>query len=188
MEAFLVSAASVAVAEIGDRTQLLSLMLAARYRRPFPILAGVLLATLANHTLAGLAGVWIADLLSPFVLRLVLGIGLIAVAAWTLVPDTLQRDADRLGGRGAFATALITFFFAEIGDKTQIATVALAARFDDLALVVLGTTLGMMAANVPVIVFGSAFAGRLPLRAIRMAAAAIFAALGIATLAQVPIL
>jgi putative Ca2+/H+ antiporter (TMEM165/GDT1 family) len=184
MDAFLVSVASVAIAEIGDRTQLLSLMLAARYRRPFPILAAILLATLANHTLAGLAGIWIADLLSPFVLRLVLGIGLLAVAAWTLIPDTLERDAGRLGGRGAFATALIAFFLVEIGDKTQIATVALAARFDDLTAVVSGTTLGMMAANVPVVVFGSAFAGRLPLRAIRIAAAAIFAALGIATLAN----
>lgn len=183
MDAFLVSVFGIAIAEIGDRTQLLSLMLAARFRRPLPILAGVLLATLANHALAGLAGQWLSEFLSPHVLRLVLGLGLLAIAAWTLLPDTLKTDTDRIGTRGAFATALVSFFVVEIGDKTQVATIALAARFNDLFAVVAGTTLGMIAANLPVILLGAAFAHRLPLRAIRIVAALIFAALGVATLA-----
>ncbi|MFO0996423.1 MAG: TMEM165/GDT1 family protein [Alphaproteobacteria bacterium] len=184
MNAFLISAAAIAVAEIGDRTQLLSLMLAARFRRPVPLLAGVILATLANHALAGLAGRWLSDLLSPYILRLVVGVGLIAIAAWTLVPDKMETDVSRVSSRGAFLTALVSFFLTEIGDKTQIATIALAARFDDLVAVVAGTTLGMVAVNLPVIVLGSAFAERLPLRAIRIAAAAVFLALGLATLIQ----
>lgn len=182
MEAFLVSTVIVGLAEIGDKTQLLSLLLAARFRRPWPIIWGILAATLANHAAAGLAGVLLGNLVGEAWLRWVLGMSFFAVAVWALVPDRYD-DADGGNPRfGAFLTALAMFFVAEIGDKTQIATIGLAARFEQLGPVVLGTTLGMMLANVPAVLIGDRLAGRLPVRAIRVAAALMFATLGIWTL------
>jgi putative Ca2+/H+ antiporter (TMEM165/GDT1 family) len=177
MEAFLVSITTVAAAEMGDRTQLLSLVLAAHYRRPWPILAGVLLATLANHALAGLAGVWFGAFLSPRLLDAIVGASMVAMALWVLKPDALD-DSAAASPRGAFVATLIAFFIAEIGDKTQIATVALAAGYANLGAVVAGTTAGMLLANAPVVFLGKAFAGRLPLRAIHYGASALFAVLG----------
>jgi len=178
MQAFLVSLSSVAMAEMGDRTQLLSLMLAARFRQPWPILGGVLAATLANHLAAGAVGTLFGRFLTPTVLDAVVGISMIAMAVWTLKPDTLDKDA-AIKGTSAFLATLAAFFMAEIGDKTQIATIALAAAYSNLAAVVAGTTLGMMAANVPVIFLGSAFANRLPMKAINYGAAALFFVIGV---------
>ena len=177
MEAFLVSLATVAVAEMGDRTQLLSLCLAARYRRPWPILAGVLVATLANHAVAGVIGVWFGRFLSARVLDIVVGLGLVLMALWSLKQDTLD-DCEPTGRRGAFVATLVTFFVAEIGDKTQLATMALAAAYAHLGVVVAGTTLGMLAANLPAVLLGKAFADRLPMKAIHWGAAVLFAVLG----------
>lgn len=177
MEAFLVSITTVAAAEMGDRTQLLSLMLAARYRKPWPILAGVLLATSANHALAGVIGVWFGAFLTPRALDAVVGTSMLAMALWTLRPDRLE-DGRAVGGRGAFLATLIAFFIAEIGDKTQVATLALAAGYSSLAAVVAGTTAGMLAANVPLVFMGKAFADRLPLKAIHLGAVALFVLLG----------
>jgi len=181
VDAFLVSTAVVALAEFGDKTQLLSLLLAARFRRPLPIICGILLATLANHAAAGLAGRLFGQLLAGAWLRWVLGLSFLAVALWALVPDSID-ERDAAPRSGAFLTTLIAFFLAEIGDKTQIATIALAARFEPFAAVVLGTTLGMMLANIPAVLLGDRMAGRLPVGAIRVAAALVFAALGVATL------
>jgi Ca2+/H+ antiporter, TMEM165/GDT1 family len=178
MEAFLVSITTISVAEIGDRTQLLSLVLAARYRRPWPIIAGILCATLANHGVAGFVGVWFGSLLKPKTLEIAVGASMIAMALWTLKPDTLAEDAGATGAMGAFLATLTSFFIAEIGDKTQIATVALAAAYPSLLAVVAGTTAGMLLANVPVVFLGKAFADRLPLKAIHYGAAALFVALG----------
>jgi Ca2+/H+ antiporter, TMEM165/GDT1 family len=177
MEAFLVSITTIAVAEMGDRTQLLSLVLAAHYRKPLPILAGVFLATLANHALAGLAGVWFGKFLSSAMLDAVVGVSMLGMALWTLKPDTLD-DGAGVNRRGAFLTTLIAFFVAEIGDKTQIATVALAAGYANLGAVVVGTTGGMLLANAPVVFLGKSFADRLPIRAIHYGAAGLFAVLG----------
>ena len=178
MEAFLISTVAVAIAEIGDKTQLLALLLICRYRRPGPIVAGILIATLANHGVAALAGGYLAGLVDPVWLRWLLGGSFIAMGLWMLVPDRLDESAPPIDGRGVFLATLAAFFLAEIGDKTQVATVALAARFDDLAAVVLGTTAGMMLANVPVVLFGEQAAKRLPLRLVRAAAAALFVGLG----------
>ena len=177
MEAFLISLSTVAIAEMGDRTQLLSLVLAAQFRKPWHIAAGVLLATLANHAVAGFLGVWFGHFLTPRVIDLVVGISMIAMALWTLKPDKLDGD-ESIAQKSAFWATLIAFFIAEIGDKTQIATIALAAGYRNLFSVVAGTTLGMMIANVPVIFLGSAFASRLPLKAIHIGAAILFAVLG----------
>lgn len=185
MEAFLTSALLVAVAEIGDKTQLLSFVLAARLRRPWAIIAGILVATIANHALAGSAGVWLAHLAGPDVMLWVTGLLFIGFGLWTLHPDALDDDP-KIHRAGAFVTALIAFFLAEMGDKTQLATVALAARFDSLAAVVLGTTLGMMLANVPAVMLGEKLARRLPLKAIRFAAAGLFMLTGALTLAGWP--
>jgi Ca2+/H+ antiporter, TMEM165/GDT1 family len=174
MEAFLVSITTVAAAEMGDRTQLLSLVLAAHYRRPWPILAGVLLATLANHALAGLAGVWFGAFLSPRLLDAIVGASMVVMALWVLKPDALD-DSAAASPRSAFVATLIAFFIAEIGDKTQIATIALAAGYANLGAVVAGTTAGMLLANAPVVFLGKAFAGRLPLRAIHYGASALVA-------------
>ena len=182
MDTVFMSALVVALAEIGDKTQLLSICLAARYRRPAPIIFGILIATLANHALAGAAGAWLRSALSPETLRWGLGISLLAMAAWTLKPDTLDDREPAAGRYGVFTVALIAFFLAEIGDKTQIATVMLAAQTPSLLAVVVGTTLGMMLANVPVVMLGSAFAQKIPLRAIRLGAACLFAVLGTWTL------
>ena len=182
MNAFLVSTGVVALAEVGDKTQLLALVLAATFRRPLPVIAGILFATLANHALAGALGQWVTHQLSPDVLRWILGLSFIAMAAWTLVPDKLDDAKDGTRRFGAFGTTLIAFFLVEIGDKTQVATVALAARYDDLVAVVAGTTLGMMIANVPAVLLGNFTAEKLPVRAIHVAAAILFALLGVAVL------
>jgi len=179
MEAFLVSITTISVAEIGDRTQLLSLVLAARYRRPWPIIAGILCATLANHALAGVVGVWFGSLLKPRTLEVVVGISMIVMAIWTLNPDQLDENTGATGAMGAFLATLTSFFIAEIGDKTQIATLALAAAYPSLLAVVAGTTAGMMLANVPVVFLGKAFASRLPLKAIHYGAALLFIVLGL---------
>ena len=184
METFLISITTISVAEIGDRTQLLSLLLAARYRRPWPIIAGILCATLANHAVAGVIGVWFGSLLKPRSLEIVVGISMIAMAIWTLKPDTLDESSGGAGAMGAFLATLTAFFVAEIGDKTQIATLALAAAYPNLLAVVAGTTAGMMIANVPVVFLGKAFADRLPLKAIHVGAAVLFAILGIVFLAR----
>jgi putative Ca2+/H+ antiporter (TMEM165/GDT1 family) len=178
MEAFLVSITTVAIAEMGDRTQLLSLVLAAHYRKPWPILAGVLLATLANHSVAGFIGLWFGELLSPALLDSVVGGSMIVMALWVLKPDSLAGGSPA-NRRGAFVATLIAFFIAEIGDKTQIATVALAAGYSNLGAVVAGTTCGMLLANAPVVFLGKAFSTRLPLRAIQYGASCLFAGLGV---------
>lgn len=183
VDAFLISAAGVAVAEIGDRTQLLALMLAAKYpSRPWPLLAGILVATLANHALAGLAGASVGDLFSGPWLDAALGVGFIAMAAWLLRPDAAGDERADANGRGPFLTAFMAFFVAEIGDKTQLATVALAAQYPNVVAVVLGTTVGMMIANVPAVLVGRKFADRLPVRTIHLVAAALFAVLGVVAL------
>jgi len=182
VNAFLVSTGVVALAEVGDKTQLLALVLAARFRRPLPIIAGIFFATLANHAFAGAVGQWLTQLVSPEVLRWILGLSFMAMGIWTLIPDKLDEGAKRDRRLGAFGTTLIAFFLVEMGDKTQIATVALAARYDALAAVVMGTTLGMMIANVPAVMLGNFTAEKLPVRAIHIAAAILFALLGIAVL------
>ncbi|WP_425450489.1 TMEM165/GDT1 family protein [Virgifigura deserti] len=183
-EPFLVSTGVVALAEVGDKTQLLSMCLAARFRRPVPIILGIFFATILNHFGAGLAGTVVGALLEGPWMRWVLGLSFLAVAVWALIPDKLEDDGPK-GHWGAFCATAITFFFAEMGDKTQIATVALAAQYQAVVLVTLGTTLGMMIANVPAVLFGNGLAGSLPLKAIRSAAAGVFALLGILALAGV---
>ena len=182
MDAFLVSTGIVGLAEIGDKTQLLAFLLAAKFRRPLPIVMGILVATLANHAFAAAVGAWISAMVAPEVMRWVLGVSFLAMAAWTLVPDKIDDTDAGLGRYGVFLTTLVAFFLAEMGDKTQIATVALAARYESMLAVVAGTTFGMMLANVPAVYFGERIAGKLPLRLVHGIAAAIFAALGIATL------
>jgi putative Ca2+/H+ antiporter (TMEM165/GDT1 family) len=178
LEALLVSLSTVFIAEMGDRTQLLTLVLATQYRKPGPIIAGIFVATLANHAAAGFIGVWFGKFLTPAVLDAVVGVSMLAMAAWTLIPDTLGQDT-ATHSRGAFAATAIAFFIAEIGDKTQIATIALAAGYRNLLAVVAGTTLGMMAANIPVVFLGNAFAAKLPMKAIHYVASALFAVLGL---------
>ena len=179
MEALLVSTGVVALAEIGDKTQLLALVLAARFRRPAPIIAGILLATLANHALAGGLGAWITQLVDPEVLRWVVGLSFVGMALWTLVPDRLDDDeVGRARRFGAFGATLVAFFLVEMGDKTQVATVALAAQYSSFVQVVAGTTLGMMIANAPVVLFGDRIAAWMPVRTIQRAAAALFLLLG----------
>ena len=180
MEAFLVSTGLVALAEMGDKTQLLSLVLAARFRKPWPIVLGIFVATVVNHALAGAAGAWITSLVGPTVMRWILAASFIAMAAWMLIPDKLDEGETERGSHlGVFGTTVIAFFFAEMGDKTQIATVMLAARFESLAAVVGGTTLGMMLVNVPTVFLGRAASVRIPFKAVRIAAALLFAGLGI---------
>ena len=179
-EAFAVSTGVVALGEIGDKTQLLSLVLAARFRRPWPIVAGILVATLANHALAGWIGNWVRGAVPADVLRWILAASFFAVALWALKPDTLDEDDAAVPkGWGVFGVTVVAFFLAEMGDKTQIATVMLAAKFESLAAVVVGTTLGMLLANVPVVFAGKLAADRIPFRAIRIVAAVIFAAIGV---------
>ena len=183
MEAFLVSTGIVALAEIGDKTQLLSLMLAARYRKPVPIIAGIFVATIVNHLLAGALGALITNWLGPDVMRWVLGISFLAMAAWIMVPDTIDDDDAEVAGKlGVFATTVIAFFLAEMGDKTQIATVALAAKYNSVILVSMGTTLGMMLANAPVVWLGERITRRIPLRTVHVVSAGIFLVLGILAL------
>lgn len=185
LTAFLVSMLVVAVAEIGDKTQLLSLLLAARFRKPVPIIAGIFFATVVNHALAALFGEWVRAQFHPDVLRWVLGLSLLAIAGWTLKPDKLDAEVKETGRYGVFLLTFTAFFFAEIGDKTQIATIVLAAQYRALIAVVLGTTLGMMLANVPAVMLGTAMAHRIPLRAVRAGAALLFAVLGVLALAGV---
>ncbi|MBV2265097.1 MAG: TMEM165/GDT1 family protein, partial [Thauera sp.] len=173
----------VALAEIGDKTQLLAFILAAKFRRPWPIVLGILVATLANHAFAAAVGTWLTTLIGPQTLRWVLGLSFIAMAAWTLIPDKLDEDEARLPRLGVFGATLVAFFLAEMGDKTQIATVALAAQYQALVAVVAGTTLGMMIANVPAVLLGDRIATRMPVKLVHGIAAAIFLGLGIATLA-----
>jgi len=185
MEAFLISTGIVALAEIGDKTQLLAFLLAAKFRQPVPIILGILTATLANHAGAGLLGAGIAALFAPETLRWILGLSFIGMAAWMLVPDRIDADETRIAHLGVFGTTLVAFFLAEMGDKTQIATVALAAQYRSVVAVVAGTTLGMLAANVPAVLLGDRIAARLPEKTLHIAAAAIFCLLGVATLAGV---
>jgi len=182
VEAFLISTGIVALAEIGDKTQLLAFILAAKFRKPLPIVLGILVATVANHALAGALGSWITSLLEPETLRWILGISFIAMAIWTLIPDKFEEDDAKFASYGVFGTTLVAFFLAEMGDKTQVATVALAAQYQALFAVVAGTTLGMMIANVPAVLLGDRIANRMPVRLVHAVAAAIFAILGVATL------
>ena len=183
MESLLVSTGVVALAEIGDKTQLLAFLLAARFKKPLPIIAGILLATLVNHGLAGAVGAWITTTVSPEVLRWALGASFIAMAVWTLIPDEIEEDESQIARRfGVFGATLITFFLAEMGDKTQIATIAMAARYEDALLVVAGTTLGMMISNVPAVFAGDKLANKIPMKLVHGIAAGVFAILGVATL------
>ena len=186
MEAFLVSTGIVALAEIGDKTQLLTLCLAARYRKPWPIVLGILVATLANHALAAAVGQWVTAFVGPDAMRWILGLSFIAMAFWMLVPDKLDSDgASTRQYFGVFGATLIAFFLAEMGDKTQIATVALAAQFGSFYAVVAGTTLGMMLANVPVAFLGDQLTRKLPIRIVHGVAAGTFVVLGVLALVGV---
>ena len=184
MESFLVSTGIVALAEIGDKTQLLSLVLAAKFRRPVPIILGILVATLLNHAGAGAIGAWITSVLGADILRWVLGLGFLAMAVWIMIPDKLDEDDAKIDAshHSIFVTTVIAFFLAEMGDKTQIATVALAAQYSSLLWVVAGTTLGMMIANVPAVILGDKMAHKLPLKIVHGIAAVIFAILGVVAL------
>ena len=180
MEAFFVSTAIVALAEMGDKTQLLALVLAARFREPWPIVLGILVATLANHGLAGARGAWVATVVGPQVLRWILGVSFIAMAVWMLIPDKLDEgDADGAPRWGVFGTTLVAFFLAEMGDKTQIATVMLAAQYNAYMWVVAGTTLGMMLANAPVVWLGDRITRLVPIRVVHGVSAVIFLVLGL---------
>lgn len=183
MESLLVSTGVVALAEIGDKTQLLAFLLATRFKKPLPIIAGILVATVFNHALAGALGAWITAVLSPDILRWVLGLSFIAMAVWTMIPDKIEDEEMQVAKKfGVFGATLITFFLAEMGDKTQIATVAMAAHYPSPVLVVIGTTLGMLIADVPAVFIGDRFAARIPMRLVHGIAAAMFAVMGIATL------
>jgi Ca2+/H+ antiporter, TMEM165/GDT1 family len=184
LEALLVSTGVVALAEIGDKTQLLALVLAAKFRKPVPIILGILVATLLNHGIAGALGAWLATLLGPIGLRWVLALSFIGMAMWTLVPDKYEEQSAAAPRFGVFAATLVAFFLVEMGDKTQVATVALAAKYPSLVAVVCGTTLGMMIANVPAVWIGDIAAGKLPLVWIRRIAALLFLALGVAVLIE----
>lgn len=187
MEAFFISTGLVALAEMGDKTQLLALLLAARFRKPIPILMAILVATTLNHAIAAALGQWLTNIVDPLVMRWILAGSFIAMAAWMLIPDQLDDESEsvnRWQRYGVFAATFILFFIAEIGDKTQIATVALAARFDSLFWVVAGTTVGMMLANAPAVVIGDKMANRLPISLIHKVAAGIFFLLGVAIIVQ----
>jgi Ca2+/H+ antiporter, TMEM165/GDT1 family len=183
MEAFLISTGIVALAEIGDKTQLLAIVLAARFRRPVPIVLGILVATLLNHAIAGAVGVWLTRVLGDEVMRWVLGLSFIAMAGWMLIPDKYDEEKESAASKaGVFATTLVAFFLLEIGDKTQIATVALAAKYDALVAVVMGTTLGMMIANIPAVLLGEIAAKKLNMRVVHTIAAVVFLILGLVVL------
>lgn len=184
LEALFVSTAVVAVGEIGDKTQLLALMLAARFRRPWPIVAGILFATLFNHALAGWVGNWVRQAVPADVLKWILALSFFAVAAWALRPDTIDDTGAKQTRFGVFVVTLVAFFMAEMGDKTQVATVMLAAKFESLAAVVVGTTVGMLLANVPVVFAGRIASDRIPFGVIRIVAAALFAMIGVWVLVQ----
>ena len=183
MESLVVSTGVVALAEIGDKTQLLAFILAARFKKPLPIILGILVATLINHGLAGALGAWITSTISPNVLRWVLGASFIAMAIWTMIPDKIEEEETQFAQRfGVFGATFITFFLAEMGDKTQIATVAMAAHYTAPLVVVMGTTLGMLIADVPAVFAGDKLANKIPMKLVHTIAAAVFLALGVATL------
>lgn len=183
MESLLVSTGVVALAEIGDKTQLLAFILAARFKKPLPIVLGILVATVLNHGMAGALGAWITATLSPAILRWVLAASFLGMAVWTLIPDKIEEEETQVAQRfGVFGATLITFFLAEMGDKTQIATVAMAAHYPDPILVVMGTTLGMLIADVPAVFAGDKLASKIPMKLVHSIAAGIFALLGVATL------
>jgi putative Ca2+/H+ antiporter (TMEM165/GDT1 family) len=182
MQALFTSTLVVALGEIGDKTQLLSFLLAARFQQPLPIILGIFAATLLNHLFAGLVGAWVHNAMSPEVLRVVLAVSFLAVAIWTLVPDTMDECRSPQGQYGVFLVTLLAFFFAEMGDKTQVATVMLAAKYNALGLVVTGTLLGMMIADVPAVLIGKIAAPKIPFKIVRLVAAALFALLGVAVL------
>ncbi|WP_018150766.1 TMEM165/GDT1 family protein [Leeia oryzae] len=183
MEALFVSTGVVALAEIGDKTQLLAFILAARFKKPVPIILGILCATIVNHGMAGALGAWITSAISPDVLRWILGASFIAMAIWTLIPDKIEEEETKIASKlGVFGATLITFFLAEMGDKTQIATVALAAHYAHPLWVVAGTTLGMLIADVPAVFVGDKLASKIPMKLVHSIAAGIFAVLGVATL------
>lgn len=183
MESLLVSTGVVALAEIGDKTQLLAFILAARFKKPIPIIAAILLATLVNHGMAGALGAWIMNTISPDILRWGLGASFIGMAVWMLIPDKIEEEETQIASKlGVFGATLITFFLAEMGDKTQIATIALAAHYAAPLMVVAGTTLGMLIADVPAVFVGDKLAAKIPMKLVHSIAAAIFAILGLATL------
>ncbi|MBY0439118.1 MAG: TMEM165/GDT1 family protein [Burkholderiales bacterium] len=183
MEALLISTGVVALAEIGDKTQLLAFILAARFKKPWPIIAGILCATLVNHGLAGALGAWITSVVSPGALRWILGLSFIGMAIWTLIPDRIEEEETHVARHlGVFGATLVTFFLAEMGDKTQIATVALAAHYAAPLTVVIGTTLGMLVADVPAVFVGNRFAAKISMKLVHSIAAGIFALMGVLTL------
>jgi putative Ca2+/H+ antiporter (TMEM165/GDT1 family) len=183
MESLLVSTGVVALAEIGDKTQLLAFILAARFKKPVPIILGILAATLINHGLAGALGAWITSVVSPDIMRWVLGLSFLAMAAWTLIPDKIEDEETHIAKElGVFGATFVTFFLAEMGDKTQLATVALAAHYAAPLMVIAGTTLGMLIADVPAVFIGNKFAAKIPMKLVHGVAAAIFAAMGVLTL------
>ena len=186
MHALLVSTGVVALAEIGDKTQLLAFILAARFKKPVPIIVGILVATIFNHGLAGALGAWITSLVSPEMLRWILGASFIGMAVWTLIPDKIEEEETQVARPfGVFGATLITFFLAEMGDKTQIATVALAAHYGQPLMVVIGTTLGMLIADVPAVFIGNKFSARIPMRLVHSIAAGIFAVMGVLSLLSI---
>lgn len=186
MDSLLISTGVVALAEIGDKTQLLAFLLAARFKKPIPIILGILVATIFNHALAGALGAWITTVISPELLRWILGGSFIAMAIWTLIPDEIEEEETKIAKQfGVFGATLITFFLAEMGDKTQVATVAMAAHFSNALFVVAGTTLGMLIADIPAVFIGNKFASKIPMRLVHSVAAAIFAILGLLTLFKV---
>ncbi len=186
MHALLVSNGVVALAEIGDKTQLLAFILAARFKKPVPIIVGILVATIFNHGLAGALGAWITSLVSPEMLRWILGASFIGMAVWTLIPDKIEEEETQVARQfGVFGATLITFFLAEMGDKTQIATVALAAHYGQPLMVVIGTTLGMLIADVPAVFIGNKFSARIPMRLVHSIAAGIFAVMGVLSLLSI---
>lgn len=183
MESFLISTGVVALAEIGDKTQLLAFILAARFKKPLPIMLGILVATLINHGLAGFLGAWITGAVSPDILRWILGLSFIGMAIWTMIPDEIEQEETLIAGKfGIFGATLITFFLAETGDKTQIATITMAAHYGAPLMVVMGTTLGMLIADIPAVFAGEKLATRIPMKLVHSIAAAVFALLGVATL------
>jgi Ca2+/H+ antiporter, TMEM165/GDT1 family len=183
MESLLVSTGVVALAEIGDKTQLLAFILAARFKKPLPIILGILAATVINHGLAGALGAWITSTISPEILRWVLGVSFIGMAIWTMIPDEIEEGETQIAQRfGIFGATFITFFLAEMGDKTQIATIAMAAHYTTPLMVVIGTTLGMLIADVPAVFAGDKLANKIPMKLVHSIAAAVFALLGVATL------
>jgi putative Ca2+/H+ antiporter (TMEM165/GDT1 family) len=186
MEALFISTGVVALAEIGDKTQLLAFILAARFKKPLPIILGILAATLLNHGLAGALGAWITSVVSPETMRWALGLSFIGMAVWTLIPDEIEEEETKVAQHlGVFGATFITFFLAEMGDKTQIATVALAAHYAAPLLVIAGTTLGMLIADVPAVFLGNKFAARIPMKLVHSIAAGIFALMGVLTLLKV---